>query len=79
VHVVVYILAGAFLVLAAGLAFTYFRQKHIGLLLMSIAYGASAGAALSLMEWWPLVAGFVIAWLLRLVGLDPEVPRRPRR
>ena len=67
-----------FLLLAAALVFSYFQQKHIGLLLMAVAYGASAGAAISLVEWWPLLAGFVIAWLLRLVGLDPQTPRPPR-
>ena len=77
-HIVVYILAGGFLALALGLLFTYYRQRHIGLLLMAIAYGASAGAALAFMEWWPLIAGFVIAWLLRFAGLDPQAPRPPR-
>ena len=75
-HILVYILSGAFLLLAAGLVFAYFRGRQLGTLLMAVAYGASAGAALSFMEWWPLLAGFVIAWLVRFAGLDPEVPRR---
>lgn len=77
-HVVVYSAAGAFLLLTAGLVFSYYRERRTGTLLMAIAYGASAGAALSFLEWWPLLVGFVIAWLLRLAGLDPETPRPPR-
>jgi hypothetical protein len=29
-----------------------------------------------LTHWWPLVAGFVLVWVLRLLGLDPDVRRR---
>jgi len=68
---VIYIVSGLFIVLALGLAFAYYRTKHYGLIVMAFAYGASAGLALSIMHWWPLVAGLVLAWLLRLLGLDP--------
>jgi len=44
---------------------------------MAVAYGASAGAALALMAWWPLVAGFIIAWALRLSGLEPSSRDKP--
>jgi hypothetical protein len=78
VHIVVYIVAALYLVLAAGLAFAYYRERHTGTLFMAMAYAGAAGAALARMEWWPLVAGFVIAWLIRFVGLDPGAPREPR-
>jgi hypothetical protein len=28
-----------------------------------------------LMHWWPLVAGFVLVWVLRFLGLDPDVQK----
>jgi hypothetical protein len=78
VHIVVYIVAALFIALALGLVFAWYRQRHAGLLFMALAYGGAAGAALAHMEWWPLIVGFVIVWLIRFAGLDPEVPRRPR-
>ena len=70
-HIVVYIFAALFILLAVGLAFAYYRERQPGTLLMAVAYGASAGAALALMTWWPLIAGFAIVWALKLMGLDP--------
>jgi len=29
-----------------------------------------------LTHWWPLVAGFVLVWLLRLLGLDPDTQKK---
>ena len=77
VHIVVYIVATLFFLLAAGLLFAYVRERQPGTLLMAVAYGASAGAALALMAWWPLVAGFIIAWALRLSGLEPGSRDKP--
>jgi hypothetical protein len=71
VHILVYIVAAIFILLAAGLVFAYVRHRQPGTLLMAVSYGASAGAALAYMAWWPLVAGFIIAWALRLSGLEP--------
>jgi hypothetical protein len=45
---------------------------------MAVAYGTSAYAALGLMAWWPLAAGFIIAWVFRLIGLEPGSRDRPR-
>jgi hypothetical protein len=28
--------------------------------------------AISLPDWWPLAVGFVMAWMLRLMGLEPS-------
>ena len=78
VHVAVYILSAVFIVLAFALVFTYVRERHIGTLLMAMAYGGAAGAAIARLEWWPLLAGLVMAWLVRLAGLDPGAPRDPR-
>lgn len=70
-NLVVYIFSGLFILLSLALLFAYYRERHSGLFVMSITYGSSAGLALLLMHWWPLVAGFVLAWVLRLLGLEP--------
>jgi hypothetical protein len=72
VHILVYIVSTLFILLAAGLLFAYIRERQPGTLLMAVAYGTSAYAALALMTWWPLVAGFVAAWVFRLLGLEPD-------
>lgn len=77
-HIVVYFFASLYIVLALGLAFTYYRERHAGTLLMAAAYGLSAALALGHMHWWPLLTGFVLVWMFRFMGLDPSVPRGPR-
>lgn len=70
-NIVIFVVSGLFIMLALALLFTFYRSRHPGTLLMAITYGASAALALMLMHWWPLVLGFVSAWVLRLMGLDP--------
>ncbi len=38
---------------------------------MAAVYGSTSVLSFYLLEWWPLLAGFVLAWILRLRGLDP--------
>jgi hypothetical protein len=38
---------------------------------MASCYGTGSVLSVMLMHWWPLVAGFVVAWMLRMMGLDP--------
>ena len=71
-NIVIYIFSASFILMALALLFAYHRTKHYGLFLMGLTYAASAGLALVLMHWWPLVAGFILVWLLRLIGLDPD-------
>ena len=71
-QIIFYIVCGVFVLLAAGLVFTYLRGRSPGHLLMAAAYGASAGAAIALDESWPLLAGFGAAWAVRFLGLDPK-------
>jgi pheromone shutdown protein TraB len=78
VHILVYILSTLFILLAAGLLFAYVRDRRPGMLLMAAAYGTSAGAALALMAWWPLVVGFLVAWVFRLIGLEPGSRNKSR-
>ena len=74
-QIIIYFFAASFVFLAVALLLTYKRTKHYGVLLLAIAYGAAAVLAVVLTHWWPLVAGFVLVWLLRLFGLDPDTQR----
>ena len=70
-EIVIYFFAASFLFMAAALIFAYHRTRHYGVFLLGITYCASAVLAIALKHWWPLVAGFVLVWILRLLGLDP--------
>ena len=72
----VYAFSALFICLAFGLVFTYWRRRETGFLFMATAYGASAGAAIALAEGWPLLAGFAVAWVVRLMGFDPDTTRK---
>lgn len=69
--VVIYILAAASIMLAIGGLVTYAHSKHIGLLLSSIVSIGFSILAIVLVHWWPLVVGFGLNWVLRLLGFDP--------
>ena len=73
--IIIYIFAASFIFMALALMFTYQRTKHYGVFLMGLTYGASAGLAIVIMHWWPLVAGFALVWVLRVLGLDPDTRR----
>jgi hypothetical protein len=68
---VIYVLAGASIVLSIGGLSAYFQTKHIGLLLSSIVSIGFSVLAIVLVQWWPLIAGFVINVTLRAGGMDP--------
>ena len=78
-HILVYIVAALFILLATGLLFVYYRERDTRTLLMAIAYGAAAAAALAYMNWWPLVLGFLLVWLLKLLGFEPGSGRASRQ
>ena len=71
----IYAVSVVSIVLGLGGVRTYQDSKHIGLLLGSLIYIASGVLAISLVHWWPLLLGFVAAWGLRLLGLDPTYQR----
>ena len=73
--IVIYVFSGFFFVLTFALGFAYWRTRQPGLVLIASTYGSAAILAIMFMEWWPLLAGFALAWTLRLMGLDP-VPDR---
>ncbi len=73
---VIYAFSVIFLLLALALLFTWWRQRHPGALLLAITYAMAAALALMFEAWWPLVIGFLSAWALRLMGLDPGAAER---
>lgn len=78
-QIVIYFFAAAFAFMALALMLTYQRTRHYGVFVLGITYGASAALALVLAHWWPLVAGFALVWVLRLLGLDPDVRKAHAR
>ena len=70
-NLIIYVFSASFILMAIALLFTYQRTRHYGVFVMGLIYGAAAGTALVLMHWWPLVAGFAIVWVLKLIGFDP--------
>lgn len=70
--ILLYIAAGLFALMAGAVFFAYLRFRHTGLLLITLAYGLSAAISIYLLSWWPLIAGFVAAWILRITGAEPK-------
>ena len=50
--------------------YVFYRERHFGMFLMGMTYSMSGLLALVLPHWWPLVAGFVMAWMLKMLGLE---------
>ena len=68
---VTYVIAGLFVVIACAMLYAFYRGRNFALFIMGVTYGASGLLALALPHWWPLVAGFVLVWVLKLLGLEP--------
>ena len=75
-QIFIYVVAGLFSVLALGLIFAFVRSRESGLVLMALTYGISAGSAIALLKAWPLLAGFAVAWAIRLMGADGDPARK---
>jgi hypothetical protein len=60
-----------------ALFFAYTRTKHYGLLMLSITFVSAGVLAAVIQHWWPLIAGFAIAWALRAMGMDPPPEELP--
>jgi hypothetical protein len=81
---VIHVFAGLFILLGAMMFYVYYRERHFGMLLMAMTYAMSGLLAIVLPHWWPLVAGFVMVWMLKMLGLEmgPEeaagVPPPPK-
>jgi hypothetical protein len=70
-NIIIYIFSASFVFMALALMFTYHRTRHTGIFIMGLTYAAAAGLAIVLMHWGPLVGGFILVWVMRLMGLDP--------
>jgi hypothetical protein len=73
--IIIYFFAASFVFMAAALMLTYKRTRHYGVFLLGLTYAAAAVLAVVLTHWWPLVAGFALVWVLRFLGLDPDVQK----
>lgn len=69
---VIYVLAVLFIGLGAAMFYVFYRERHFGMFLMGMTYSMSGLLAIALPHWWPLVAGFVMAWMLKMLGLEME-------
>jgi hypothetical protein len=67
-----YLVAAAFIMMSIATLLAYRRTGHYGLFMMGMTYGASGGIAIVLVHWWPLVLGYVLVWVLKLLGQDPD-------
>ncbi len=70
---VIYLVGGFFILLSLPMLYVFYRKQHFGTFLMGVCYGLSGLLAISLPHWWPLLVGFVMVWLLRLLGLEPTI------
>ena len=68
---VIYTVAGLFIALSIAMFYVFYRSSHFGMLIMGITYGASGLLAIMVAHWWPLIAGIVLAWMLKFLGLEP--------
>jgi hypothetical protein len=73
---VISIFGGFFIALSLAMLYVFYREQHFGTFLMAITYGLSGLLAISLPHWWPLLVGFVMVWLLRLMGMEQSIPSR---
>lgn len=72
--ILLYFFASAFIVLGFMMLFAFHRTRRWELVLLSFVYSGSGLVAGYTVKWWPLFAGFVVAWLLKLAGYDPDQP-----
>lgn len=70
-NIIIYVFSASFILMAGALGFTWYRTRHIGMLIMAATYGAAGALAIVVTDWWPLVAGFGLVWVFKLLGFDP--------
>jgi hypothetical protein len=77
VVILLYFFSSLFIVIGFMMLFAFHRTRRWELVMLSFVYSSSGLAAGYSMQWWPLIAGFVVAWLLKLAGYDPDKPANP--
>ena len=70
--ILLYFIASVFIVLGFMMLFAFRRTRRWELVLMSFVYSGSGIAAAYSLNWWPLAAGFIVVWLLKFAGYDPD-------
>jgi hypothetical protein len=75
--ILLYFFASLFIVLGFLMLFSYRRSQRLEFLMLSFVYAGSGLVAGYSSAWWPLVAGFAVAWVLKLTGVDPDKPLPP--
>jgi hypothetical protein len=75
-EIIIYIFAASFVFMGVALFMVYRKTRHYGVFLMGTTYFVAALIAVLLKHWWPLIAGFVLVWVLKLMGLDPGTNRK---
>jgi hypothetical protein len=69
---VTYVVAGVFIALSFAMLYVFYRSAHTGMFILGLTYASSGLIAILLGEWWPLVAGYALVWVLKLLGLEPR-------
>lgn len=69
--ILLYVVACTFGLMGLGLLSGFAASKHVGLLLAGLVFLGAAVVSILLMSWWPFPIAFILAWILRLLGLDP--------
>ena len=73
--ILLYFVCSLFIVIGFLMLFSYHRTRQWEFVLLSFVYSGSGLAAGYSLQWWPILAGFVVAWLLKLAGHDPDKAR----
>lgn len=60
-----------FYILTVGLIINFLYSRKIRALVMATVYGSTAVLSFYMLSWLPLAVGFVLAWILRFLGLEP--------
>jgi hypothetical protein len=76
VVILLYFFSSLFIVMGFMMLFAFHRTRRWEMVLMSFVYSTSGLAAGYSMQWWPLITGFVAAWLLKFAGYDPDRPAK---
>jgi len=69
--IVLYIFAGLFIIFALFQLISFLGSRHFGLLIAAAVFGISGFLAMNMLSFWPLIIGFGLGWVLRMIGLDP--------
>ncbi len=70
--ILLYFVCSVFIVIGFLMLFSFHRTRRWEFVLLSFVYAGSGLAAGYSLKWWPIVAGLVVAWLLKFAGYDPD-------